>query len=375
MKVSFLDVQSQNKFLKKKTLQALERVLERGDFILGQDVSSFEEEFSKYCRSKYCVGVNSGTDALFLSLLSMGIGPGDEVICPVYTYIASALSISYTGAIPVFVDIDKETFNVNPAKIKAKITKKTKAIMAVHLYGRPADMEAINKIARKFKLKVIEDAAQAQGAALFIKGKWQKVGTFSEAGCFSFYPTKNLSGCGDAGCITTNSKKVFENLLSLRDQGRKIGKNRYLHFIKGYNSRLDTFQAAILRIKLKFLDEQNNKRRNIANFYTRALKDVKGVKISDQPKVVRNVYHIYPVLIKKNRDMVHEKLQLAGISSAIVYNLPLHLQRAYKGLNHKRGDFPVAEEISGQILCLPMHSNINGKQAVYVTQMLKKIIG
>ena len=258
MKVSFLDVKSQNEEIKKQAMSGLKQVMDSGDFILGQQVRDFEREFSAFCGSKFALGVNSGTDALFLSLLSIGVGPGDEVICPVYTYIATALSISYTGAKPVFADIDPLTYNIDPDKIQEKITKKTKAIIAVHLYGNPAAMEKIVKIAKANKIKVIEDAAQAHGSAIKLKnGKWKKSGSIGDIGCFSFYPTKNLGGCGDGGMIVTDNKKIYDFLHMLRDQGRR-GKNRYLHFVRGYNSRLDSLQAVLLREKLKKLKQWND---------------------------------------------------------------------------------------------------------------------
>jgi len=373
MRVPFIDVKGQNKVLKKKSMAALSGLLDSGDFVLGKPVRDFEKRFADYCGAKYAAGVNSGTDALFLGLLSLGIKPGDEVLCPVYTYIATALSVSYTGAKPVFVDIDRETFNINIADFKKKISKRTKAIIAVHLYGRPALMPKIIAIAKKHKLKVIEDAAQAHGAQIKIKkNKWRKVGTFGDIGCFSFYPTKNLSGCGDAGLVTTNSKKIHQRLLMLRDQGRK-GKRRYMHYIKGYNSRMDSIQAVLLNEKLTFLDKCNSIRRQRAKQYTRGIAWLNGIKVIPEDKNLKNVYHIYPVLIK-DRNRVLKKLKEYGISAGIVYHRPLHLQPAYKDLKHKKGDFPQAEYVCRHILCLPMHTALTEKQVGFVVKILNKII-
>ncbi|MCP4649396.1 MAG: DegT/DnrJ/EryC1/StrS family aminotransferase [PVC group bacterium] len=373
MKIPFIDVNNQNHLLKKELLNSLKGVLESGDFILGKQVRLFESEFAKYCDCRYAVGLNSGTDALFLALLSLGVGPGDEVICPVYTYIATALSISYTGAKPVFVDIDARTFNIDSNAVEKKITKKTKAIIPVHLYGQPADMGTILAIARKYKIVVIEDAAQAQGAMWKNnKNQWKKVGSIGDIGCFSFYPTKNLSGCGDGGMAVTNKKKIYERLLMLRDQGRK-GKNRYLHYIKGYNSRLASMQAAILRIKLKTLDRENKLRRENAKFYSKLLNDCGGITVPYVSASLRHVYHIYAVLLNKSRK-ISEQLRRKDIYTSKVYNLSLHLQPAYKELGYKRGDFPVAEKISRDVLCLPMYSQLSQKQIEFLVNVLKKLV-
>lgn len=373
MKVPFIDLKPQNHLLKPKLLRRLAGVLESSSFILGKEVDLFEREFTQYCGVKFGVGVNSGTDALFLALLSLGIGSGDEVICPVYSYIASALSISYTGARPVFVDIDKKTFNISVEQLRKKITKKTKAVIAVHLYGQPADMKEILKIASAHNLRVIEDAAQAHGALTVGRNfKLQKVGSLGDIGCFSFYPTKNLSACGDAGIVVTNNKNIYKRLLMLRDQGRR-GKNRYLHYLKGYNSRLDSFQAAILSEKLKSLDKWNEIRRRRAHLYTQLLRDVSGIIVPDVAEQCEHVYHIYAVLVKK-RNKVLKCLYENNIQANVIYHLPLHLQSAYDDLGHIRGDFPVAEMTSRNVLCLPMHSSLAEKEVYFVAENLKKIM-
>lgn len=372
MKVPFLDLKSQNSFLKEKLFKATKKVLDSCDFVLGQEVRLFEQEFAAYCGCQYAVGLNSGTDALFLSLLSLGIGPQDEVICPVYTYIATALAISYTGAKPVFVDIDERTFNINPKEIERKINKKTKAIVVVHLYGQSAQMSSILDLARTYKLKVIEDVAQAHGALwLNEKNKWQKVGGIGDVGCFSFYPTKNLSGSGDAGAITTNNQNIYEKILILRDQGRK-GKNRYTHYIKGYNSRLDSLQAALLRVKLRYLDRFNKMRYICAELYSKLLCACAEITLPFESSFTRHVFHIYAIRIK-NRDKVHLQLKDRGIFTSINYHLPLHLQPAYSELKYKKGDFPQAEKISKEILCLPIYPHLKQEKIKFVVKSLKEL--
>ncbi|RKY37051.1 MAG: erythromycin biosynthesis sensory transduction protein eryC1 [Candidatus Omnitrophota bacterium] len=373
-KIPFIDLAPQNLRLRDKLLSCVDEVICSGEFILGSQVQAFEKEFAAYCGTKYAVGVSSGTDALFLSLLSVGIGKGDEVICPVYTYIATALSISCTGAKPVFVDISPRTFNLDPSEIKKKISKKTKAIIPVHLYGQPAYMGQILKIAKQNNLKVIEDAAQAHGA-VYINDQHNKqiVGAVGDIGCFSFYPTKNLSGCGDGGMITTSRKNIYQKLLILRDQGRK-GTNRYLHYLKGYNCRLDSIQAALLRVKLKELDAQNQLRRDKAGLYTKLLKKCQGITLPVQPDYAQSVFHIYAVLVK-NRDKIYQELQKLNINTAKIYSCPLHLQPAYKDLGCQKGDFPCAEQVSKKILCLPIYPGLKEENIKFIVENLCKICG
>ncbi|MCM8800303.1 MAG: DegT/DnrJ/EryC1/StrS family aminotransferase, partial [Candidatus Omnitrophica bacterium] len=328
----------------------------------------FEKEFAHFCGAKYAVGVSSGTDALFLSLLSLGIGEGDEVIVPVFTYIATALVVSHTGARPVFVDIREDTYNIDPEKIEKLITKNTKAIIPVHLYGQPADMPRILELARKYKLKVIEDAAQAHGAKIKINHKWQMVGSIGDIGCFSFYPSKNLGALGDGGLIITDSQKIYKKLLILRDYGRI---SKYIHKIIGYNCRLDTLQAAILRVKLKKLLKWNRLRQESAKKYNRYLKDIKGIITPYVSEGVEHVYHIYAIRTKFRKKIL-EEFKKRGIISLVHYPLPLHLQPAYKDLGYKRGDFPIAEKVSQEILSLPIFPHITDRQIRYVVEAIKE---
>ncbi|HQP91821.1 MAG TPA: DegT/DnrJ/EryC1/StrS family aminotransferase, partial [Candidatus Omnitrophota bacterium] len=358
----FLDLKSQYKEIKKEFSLKLAVLMERGNFILGDDVAEFEKNFAQYCGAKYAIGVNSGTDALFLALLSLGIGQGDEVIVPVYTYIATAFAVSYTGAKPVFADIDEKTFNMDPGKIERLITKRTKAIMPVHLYGQTADMTGILKVAKKHGLKVIEDAAQAHGSEFEDK----KAGSLGDIGCFSFYPTKNLGAMGDAGLLTTDNARIFERLKKLRDYGRT---SRYEHDSLGYNSRLDSIQALFLNLKLNKLDAWNEKRIRAAGLYDNFLSGSAAL-LPERADNCKHIYHIYAVRVK-NRDKVLNELRAMGINAAVHYPVPLHLQKVYQSLCYKKGDFPIAEKISQTVLCLPVYPHIKEKEIRYVSEKLK----
>lgn len=370
MKVPFLDLSQQYKEIKKDLDIALRKVMLRGDFILGKEVVLFEQEFAKYCNRKFAVGVNSGTDALFLGLLSLGIGPDDEVIVPTFTFIATATAVSYTGAKPVFVDIDKDTYCLDPEKVENAITKRTKAIIVVHLYGHPADMEPILYIARKYHLVIIEDAAQAHGALYNYKGQIKKVGALGDIGCFSFYPTKNLGACGDAGAIVTNNKKIYKKLLMLRDCGRI---SKYKHKIIGYNSRLDTLQAAILRAKLKKLEKWNRMRRQKAQLYNKLLSKVNGIILPREKKNAKHVYHLYVIRVKNRKELCWV-LNKYKIPFLLYYKIPLHLQEAYRSLGYKKGDFPVAEKVAQQIISLPMHPHLKNSQIKFIVEIIKNIV-
>lgn len=371
MNVPFCDLSVQHKKIHPQIISAINKVIKRSDFILGEDVPIFENEFAKVCSCRYAVGVSSGTEALFLALLSLNIGQGDEVVVPALTYIATALAVSYTGAKPVFVDIDSRTYNIDVSKVEQAITSRTKAIIPVHLYGQPADMPEILKIARKYKLKVIEDAAQAHGASIKIgQGKWPVTGGIGDIGCFSFYPTKNLGALGDGGIVTTNDADIYKKLLMLRDYGRV---SRYEHILVGYNSRLDTVQAAVLRIKLKYLDRWNQMRGEIAVLYNRYLAGVEDVITPFVRPSVKPVYHIYVIMIPK-RDSVLNYLKDRGIGVIIHYPIPLHLQKAYKDLGYKKGDFPVAEDVAGRIISLPTYPYLTKKQIKFVADNIKRAL-
>lgn len=363
MNVQFIDFRQQYEEIKKEIEVGLKGVFKRGDFILGRDEKYFTKEFALYCDVKYGVGVNSGTDALYLACAALNIGVGDEVILPSFTFIATALCISYTGAKPVFVDIEEDTYHLDPKKIEKAVTKNTKAIIPVHIYGQAANMQEILEIAKKYNLKVIEDAAQAHGAVYHGK----KIGSLGDAACFSFYPTKSLGAFGDGGMIVTNNPDIYEKAVMLRDYGRT---DRYNHKIKGYNSRLDTVQAVILRKKLKRLDKWNKMRQKNAVYYCQLLKSVDGIKLPVVRGDRSHVFQTFAVRLK-NRDKIHDAMKKKGIGVLIHYPIPLHLQGAYKELGHREGDFPVAEMVAREILSLPMFPHMTKAQVEYVAKTLK----
>lgn len=374
MKIPFLNLTMQDKLILTDVQHMVRMTAKKSSFILGPDVRAFEEEFASYCGSNFAVGVNSGTDALFLSLLAMGIGPGDEVIVPAFTFIATAFAVSYTGATPVFADIDKDTYNLDPDSFSSAITKRTKGVIPVHLFGQCADMSAIMAIARKRGIKVVEDACQAHGSVYHSSNVrrrtldvGRKAGAIGDTGCFSFYPTKNLGGWGDGGLITTNDKPTYEKLRILRDCGRD--KLRYEHVRVGYNSRLDSLQAVVLREKLKFLDQWNAKRKMFACEYGRLLSSVEEIVTPHEHP--GHVYHAYCIRLKK-RDRLQSHLHSKGIGTVVYYPLPLHLQKAYKGLKYSAGNFPVSERTCKEILALPMHPFLTMAQIRFVVSQIKQ---
>jgi dTDP-4-amino-4,6-dideoxygalactose transaminase len=351
MSVPFLNLKAQHQPLKAEILAAVSEVLDSAAFAGGPYVAKFEEEFAKYCTTKYAIGVGNGTDALWFALLALGVGPGDEVITVANTFIATAEAISYCGAKPVFVDIDEETYNMNPALLEKAITPRTKAIIPVHLYGQMADMDPIMGIARKHKLAVVEDASQAHGAEY--KGK--RAGTIGDVGCFSFYPGKNLGACGEGGACVTNSDALRARIAMLREHGQA---KKYYHSVIGWNGRLDGIQGAILSIKLKHIERWTEARRTHAKAYNEAFANVHGVLTPKEASYARHVYHLY-VLRVKNRDQILKNLADKGINCAIHYPLPLHLQEAYRGLGLGPGSFPVAERVAEEIISAPMFPELS----------------
>lgn len=367
MKIPFTDLKAQHAQIRKQIDSALSRVIKQGDFILGEDVGLFEKEFARFCNANYAVGVSSGTAALFLALLSLGIGKGDEVIVPDFTYIATALAVSYTGARPVFADIDEKTYNIAVDKIAKAVTKNTKAIIPVHLYGQPANMAEILAVAKKNNLKVIEDAAQAHGAMIKMNNIFLPVGAIGDIGCFSFYPTKNLGGIGDGGMVVTNNDKIYKKLLMLRDYGRV---SKYEHAIIGYNSRLDTLQAAVLRIKLKKIGTWNKMRQKAALTYNGLFRHMHKVITPYEENFAEHVYHVYAVRVPQ-RDGVFKRLQERQVGAIIHYPIPLHMQPAYRDLGYRQGDFPVSERIAKEIISLPMFPHLSKKQAKFIVNAVK----
>lgn len=371
MNVPFIDLQPQHRAIKRQINKAVQSVIDKNDFILGEEVRLFEKEFAEFCGCAYAAGVGSGTAALFLALKSLGIGKGDEVIVPTFTFIATAFTVSYTGATPVFADIDENTYNIDPGQINKVITRNTRAIIPVHLFGQPANMQGILKIAREQNLKVVEDAAQAHGAAIKIEnGEWRKAGAIGDIGCFSFYPTKNMGGMGDAGIAVTNNPALYEKLLLFRNYGRT---SKYEHTLVGYNSRLDSLQAAVLRIKLKKLDQWNELRKETANLYNKLLRDTPGIVIPYEDRSARHIYHAYCPRVKQ-RDKLFERFKNNRIGTIIYYPLPLHLQKVYTDLGYKKGDFPISEKISDEIISLPIYPYIKEKQVRFVAEVIKDVL-
>lgn len=365
-KIPMVDLNRQYKSIKKEVDCAISDVIKESGYINSRFVKKLEQEIAKYCETKYAIGVNSGTDALYLSLWALGIKQGDEVITTPFTFIATAECISLLNARPVFVDVDYETYNIDVDLIEKKITKKTKAIIPVHLFGLPCEMDKIKKIAKKHNLLIIEDAAQAIGAEYMGK----RIGSFGNTGCFSFFPSKNLGAYGDGGIITTNNKKLAERLKMLRNHGSKA---KYFNEEIGVSSRLDGIQASILLAKLKYLDKWNKKRREIARVYNSLLKNINWIELPKENKDSKHMYNQYTIRVKNGkRDKLKRYLERKNISSMIYYPLPLHLTKAMKYLGYKKGSFPVSEKLSKQVLSLPLSPDLKKKEAEYIVNLINK---
>lgn len=357
--IPFVDLASQYETYSAEIQAAITDVMRRTDFILGRDVRLFEEEFAAYCGTRYAVGLDSGTSALELALRAYQIGPGDEVITVANTFIATTLAISYTGARPVLVDCVPDTYNIDVTQIEQAITSRTKAIMPVHLFGQPVDMDPIMDIARRRGLVVIEDACQAHGA----RYNGQRVGSIGHAAAFSFYPGKNLGAYGDGGAVTTNDAQVADTIRMLRNYGQR---EKYHHLLQGFNRRLDSMQAAILRVKLKHLDEWNAARREHAEQYQRALAGL-DVIAPQVASFAEAIWHLYVVRLP-DRDRLSAYLKERGISTGIHYPIPIHLQPAYQELGYQRGDFPRSEAYAEQMLSLPMYAELT-------PEMIGQVVG
>ena len=364
--IPLLDLKAQYQTIKSELDAAVIRVLENAQFILGPEVAAFEKEFAGYCGAAEAVGVNSGTSALHLALLAAGIGPGDEVITTPFTFVASAATIVYTGARPVFVDIDPASFNIDVTRIEAAMTPRTRAIMPVHLFGQTADMDPIMDIARRHGLVVIEDAAQAHGAEY----KGRRAGSIGEMGCFSFYPGKNLGACGEGGAVTTNNTEYAHKIRMLRDWGTE---RKYVHELKGYNYRMEGMQGAILRVKLRHLEAWTEARRAHAARYGELLDDC-GVRLPKVMPYSRHVYTVYTIR-SAERDAMRGALQDREIQTGIHYPVPVHLQPAYADLGYGRGAFPVAEEAAAQVLALPIYPEMSDSQLQEVAAAVRMASG
>jgi dTDP-4-amino-4,6-dideoxygalactose transaminase len=365
IKVPYLDLKAQYQGIKPEIDAAIASVLESGQFVLGAEVAAFELEFAAYCGTTECVALNSGTSALHLALLAAGVGPGDEVITVPFTFVASVAAVLYAGAKPVLVDIDPRSFNLDPDAIEAAITPRTKAILPVHLYGQPADMDPIMQVARRHNLVVIEDAAQAHGA----KYKGRPVGSIGDMACFSFYPGKNLGAYGEGGAVTTSNKTYLDTIRTLRDWGQD---RKYHHVLRGYNYRMEGFQGAILRVKLRHLEHWTKERRAVVAMYDALLRDC-DVETPTEMPWAHHVYHVY-TLRTDERDAMQAALQAEGIQTGIHYPVPVHLQPAYADLGYQVGAFPCAEAAAEQVLSLPLYPELSSQAVEEVVGAVKRAV-
>jgi dTDP-4-amino-4,6-dideoxygalactose transaminase len=366
IKVPFLDLKAEHAPLRKEFDQAIREVIDSSAFAGGPFVTKFEEEFAAFCESKYAIGLGSGTEALWLTLLALGIGAGDEVITVPSSFMATAEAITYCGATPVFVDIDERTYTMDPTALEAAITKKTKALIPVHLFGQPADMDPIMEIARDNELFVIEDAAQAHGAEY----KGGKAGTLGDAGCFSFYPGKNLGAFGEAGAVITNDFDLQEKIRILRDHGQV---RKYHHTMIGWNCRMDGIQGAVLSVKLRHLERGNELRRAHALKYNEAFANIEELVIPTEAKYARHIYHVYAIRVQERTDLLRF-LDNKGIGYGVHYPVPIHLQEAYRGLGYEKGRFPVAERTAEEFVSLPMFPGLSQTQLDLVVEAIKDCI-
>ncbi|MCG6914176.1 DegT/DnrJ/EryC1/StrS family aminotransferase [bacterium BMS3Abin03] len=372
MQVPFLDLKIQYKSIKQEVDPAIQKVIDNTAFILGESVSNFEKAFAEAHNVKYCLGTSSGTDANHLVLWSLGIKSGDEVIIPANTFIATAWGVTLCGAKPVFVDCHPESYNLDPAKVEAAITPKTKAIVAVHLYGQPADMNKLQEIADRHNLFLVEDAAQSHLAEYESK----KIGTLSSASSFSFYPGKNLGAYGEAGAVVTNDDNLYNVLKMMREHGQS---KKYYHDTFGHNYRMEGIQGAVLGVKLKHLDKWTDGRRNAAAKYRELLKDIEQIQLPKEMSNVKHVYHLFVIQVKgdeKNREEERNKLQQFltenGVATGLHYAIPLHQQKCFQDLGYKKGDFPVTEQLAESGLSLPMFPELTYEQISYVTDKIKE---
>ena len=366
MPVPFLDLKAQNDALHSEILSSIEEVISRSAFAGGPFVAKFEDEFAAFCQTRHAIGVGNGTDALWFALLALGVGAGDEVITVAHTFMATAEAISFCGAKPVFVDIDEDTYTLDPAHLERAITSRTKAIIPVHLYGQMADMDPIMEIAKRHNLPVIEDACQAHGAEY--KGRF--AGSIGHAGCFSFYPGKNLGAFGEAGAVVTNDPALATQIRVLRDHGQET---KYHHSVVGWNGRMDGIQAAVLSVKLKWLAQGNESRRAIAGLYGKLLAAGEDLVIPSVAGYAKHVFHLYVVRVKK-RDKVLQSLAKRGISCGIHYPKPVHLQQAYAHLGLGPGSLPVTESCADEVISLPMFPELSQEQIETVAREFNSLV-
>jgi dTDP-4-amino-4,6-dideoxygalactose transaminase len=366
MPVPFVDLQAQYRSIKAEVDAAIQRVLDTSAFILGREVETFERDFAEYVGARECVGVSNGTAALHLALMACDVGPGQEVIVPANTFFATAEAVSAAGATPVFADCDPVTYNLDAAKLEAAVTERTRAVIPVHLYGQPADLDAINEVAKRHNLIVIEDAAQAHGA----RYRGRRVGALARAGCFSFYPGKNLGAYGEGGAVTTDDPEVARRVRLLRDHGSE---RKYHHEVVGYNLRLEGIQGAVLSVKLKHLDDWNALRRRHAARYRELLGPLEEAGALSLPREAAYAEHVYHLFVVQTsaRDSMQRFLSAANVHTGIHYPVPAHLQPAYAALGHKEGDFPESERQARRVLSLPMFAELTERQLRYVAHAVE----
>jgi dTDP-4-amino-4,6-dideoxygalactose transaminase len=389
--IPFLDLATPHRELEEELVALFRDCIRQAHFIGGKPLEDFEEEFAHFCETRYAVGLASGTDAVRFALMAAGVKEGDVVVTVPNTFIATSEAITQAGALPVFVDIDERTYNIDPRKLEEFIStpcrwdsasrklihvpsnRPVTAVVPVHLYGQMADMDVILELVAKYNLVVVEDACQAHGAQYFSKkeNRWRKAGSIGGAAAFSFYPGKNLGACGEAGAVTTNDEKMAKKIRMLRDHGQS---RKYYHDVEGYNGRLDTIQAGILAIKMKYLPQWTERRRELAREYARLFADAPGVNAPFEPAWSKAVYHLYVVRVKE-REKLQTELAAAKVGTAIHYPIPLHLQKAYAHLGYKSGDFPVAERVALEILSLPMFPQLSRDQQEYVAAKLIELAG
>jgi dTDP-4-amino-4,6-dideoxygalactose transaminase len=363
MEIRMVDLQGQYQRIKAEIDQAIQSVIDSTAFIKGKEVAQFESDLSSYFNEAHVISCGNGTDALQIAMMSLGLKPGDELILPVFTYVATAEAIALLGLQPVFIDVDEATFNINVEQVAAKLTKNTKAVVPVHLFGQSADMESLLEIASKHGLRIIEDAAQSIGAEYtFRNGSKVKSGTIGDIGVTSFFPSKNLGCFGDGGALISRNKELAETIRMIANHGQR---KKYHHEMIGVNSRLDTLQAAVLSVKLRYLNEYQRKRNDAAAYYDKALKDVDGIAIPVRAKNSDHVFHQYTIRASR-RDELQAYLKAKGIPSIIYYPVPLHLQKAYRQASAPEGSFPVAERLSKAVLSLPMHTEMTEEQLDYI---------
>jgi len=376
--IPILDLKKQIAPIRAEIDAAIKKVIDETNFVFGKEIEEFENDLAAYCEVKYVAGVSNGTDAIVLSLIALGIKPGDGVICPAFTYYATAGAIASMGARPVFCDIEPDTYTISPASIEKTLKQqkkfKIKAMIPVHLYGLCADMDAIMKIARKYKLKVVEDTAQAFGAEYLPcrqAGKGRKAGTIGDCGAVSLFPGKNLGAFGDAGAILTNNEKIAQGLKLYRNQGNKI---KYRHEVIGYNHRLDTIQAAILRVKLKYYDGWNKKRQEVADFYRRELKGLAILKIPIVPEYTTHIYHQYVIRLNTSSEKLIEHLRSKNIDARVYYPIPLHLQKCFKYLGYKKGAFPESEKAALQTAAIPVYPDLTQEEKEHISSSIREFL-